>query len=33
MGGSVIVIASDSDWKSKLDEAAAAGKTVRRGVG
>lgn len=28
MGGSVIVIANDADWKAKLAEAAAAGKTV-----
>ena len=29
MGGNVIVIANDADWKAKLAEAAAAGKTVR----
>lgn len=29
MGGSVIVIANDADWKAKLSEAAAAGKAVR----
>ena len=33
MGGNVIVIQSDSDWKAKQQEAAAAGKTVRRGTG
>jgi thiol-disulfide isomerase/thioredoxin len=30
MGGKVIVISSDSDWKAKQEEATAAGKTVRR---
>ena len=29
MGGNVIVIANDADWKAKLSEAAAAGKTAR----
>ena len=34
MGGNVIIIANDADWKAKLSEAAAAGKTVRgRAVG
>lgn len=33
MGGNVVVIASDSDWKVKLDAAAAEGKTVRQRKG
>jgi len=33
MGGNVVVIASDLDWKAKQDEAAAAGKTVRQRQG
>jgi hypothetical protein len=30
MGGKVIVISGDADWKAKQEEATAAGKTVRR---
>ncbi len=31
MGGSVIIIANDGDWKAKQAEATAAGKTARAG--